>query len=108
MSLLSTCSLIKCAGGFQHLPHGTQILGNVGSTVETRFGTASVLRYPATVCLSERGTDKGSALRDAKRIVEVRATTRQTKEEARVLRYDMVQCGAVQCGVLTTKRVVSR
>lgn len=49
----------------------TQILGVAGSTVATRFGTAKVLRYPARVCLSEGKTDKGSALRDAKRIVEV-------------------------------------
>eukprot|EP00903_Cladosiphon_okamuranus_P009107 g8702.t2 len=48
-----------------------KILGKAGSTVETRFGTASVLRYPARGCLSERGKDKGSALRDAKRTVEV-------------------------------------
>ena len=40
--------------------------------METRFGTASVLRYPAIICLSERGEGKGSALRDPKRTVEVR------------------------------------
>ncbi|CAM9116310.1 unnamed protein product [Ectocarpus sp. 4 AP-2014] len=48
-----------------------KILGKAGSTIETRFGTASVLRYPARVCLSEGAVDTASALRDAKRTVEV-------------------------------------
>lgn len=40
--------------------------------METRFGTAKVVRYPAMVCLSEGKSDKGSALRDATRTVEVK------------------------------------
>ncbi|CAM9162183.1 unnamed protein product, partial [Hapterophycus canaliculatus] len=52
-----------------------KILSKAGSIVETRLGTASVLRYPARVCLSERGATKGTALRDAKRTVEVRVPT---------------------------------
>lgn len=65
------CSLHGCGSLSYAFPHPSQILGKAGSTVETRFGTASVLRYPARVCLSERTVDKGSALRDAKRTVEV-------------------------------------
>lgn len=48
-----------------------QILGVKGSVLETRFGTASVLRYPASACLSELGEDKGTALRNEQRTVEV-------------------------------------
>ena len=85
--------------------------------METRFGTAIVRQYPARVCLSERGADKGTALRDAKRTVEVRATCDESNKLAFsparqttacpptcllrlefVLRNGAARCGAIRFG----------
>lgn len=48
-----------------------QILKTKKALVETRFGTATVLAYPAKSCLVGKGKEKGTELRAPKRFVEV-------------------------------------
>lgn len=51
--------------------------------METRYGTASVVAYPARSCLSAKGEDKGMALRDAALFVEVLHSISRRRAEAR-------------------------
>lgn len=71
----SLVTLVKKLSLYAHLSSSAQILKTKGAVVETRFGTASVLKYPAKPCLSAIVEHKGTALRDAMRFVEVRASS---------------------------------
>lgn len=82
--------------------------------METRFGTATVLAYPARNCLIEKGKDRGMELRAPKRFVEVRLHAhadlhwRRAERKAAITKAPRCYRGFLEVASVPADRTVGR